>query len=190
MDNLHLLFTKYYLVGWVAFVCLLLVFLIYIVWEYRNKAAYREKLILEIKQQSANSESAGLINPEKLRRSLSGLQSTETYNIGSESDFTEEDSMRCTPSYIFPQYNAPVLKSFDRYEFPFSLSIFPHRRAEQQRKLTPSGTPLAGRSSWRTRDSLKHLYPSDVSSHGLDSSRSYGRPLSYRDMRPTHIQPV
>jgi hypothetical protein len=156
--------------------------LIYLVVEYRNKSSFAAKIIAEAKLHSSDSESTRLITRAVAREPLKQQRGFEKYNIASDTEFVEDESMRCTPSYIYPQYQSHGLMKTDSTSEIFSES--PRKRFDILR-VTPAATPEK-RRTWRTRDSLKQIYPSDISSIGPDTSRSHSRPPSYRYMRPSN----
>lgn len=170
MKPISSFFTDHSELGWVAFGIALLVFLVFIAFEYRKEAHAAQKALLEAKSyHSANSERDPLLVTHH-KHDPNEPKATEYHQIGSEDDIGLDESLRSTPSYIYPQYR------------PVGGRTAGGRRSDNYR-TSPFLLNSKERVAW-PRNALRQIYPSDVSSVGsIDTSRSYPRPLSYREMR-------
>ena len=169
-------------VGWVAFLLVLGLFLLFIGFQYLSKSRLTNRALSDIKSAcEEDSVRENLMSAAKtLSQSNRGI--AEYHKICSDDDAGGlNDSLRSTPSYLFTGQHQRTTR------LPIG-----------QRKDSFVGQSLDRPMNWKPgwpREALRQIYPSDISSVGSDSSRSYSRPLSYREMRrsnpnsPTVISP-
>jgi hypothetical protein len=152
-------------IGWIAFFALLAVFIIFIIVQYIVKKRMKSAALSQIKNATENDSMKEKLIAHGVH---SVRRPAEYHRICSDDELSIPSvSQRSTPAY--PSLVAQPLK------LPIS-----------QRKDSIVGHYSPKVPLWkptRTRDALRQIYPSDVSSVGSESSRSFGRPLSYRDMR-------
>jgi hypothetical protein len=170
-------------IGWVAFFILLALFLIFIAWQYLAKSRLKNRALSDIKNAcEADSVMENLISASAVL-SRKNLPVAEYHKICSDDESSgPNESLRSTPSYLYTGPNPRMSR------VPIS------RRKDSYISQAPFEKPTNWKPGW-PREALRQIYPSDISSVGSDSSRSYSRPLSYREMRrsgpssPTLISP-
>ena len=170
-------------IGWVAFFTLLGILVLFITWQYLAKNRLTNRALSDLKNAcEVDSVKENLI---KASESLSRADTrvTEYHKISSDTESPcPNDSLLSTPLYAYTGISARTT------QLPIS------RRKDSIVSQPALQTPLNYKPGWR-REVLRQIYPSDISSVGSDTSRSYSRPLSYREMRrstpnsPTVISP-
>lgn len=94
--------------GWLAFSVLLILFLIFLIWEYRSQARLAQDALLAVQCDPVyHSEERSLLSQSHLNSETdSSMIGVKHHLIGSESDETEDDTMRSGPNrkYVFPKH--------------------------------------------------------------------------------------
>ena len=170
--------------GWIAFFMVLGIFGFFMIWQYVCKSRLTTRAISQIKNAcDTDSVTEKLISASDALSRMNNL-GTEYHKISSDNESPSlSESLRSTPSYLFTGvHNTQATR------LPIS------RRKDSFVGLPTSAKPITF-TPMRPREALRQIYPSDISSVGSESSRSYSRPLSYREMRrstpnsPTVISP-
>lgn len=153
-------------IGWIAFFAALGIFLLFLAVQYLIKSRITKEALSSIKNANdTESMKENLIHPRSDIRACA-----EYHKICSDDEGPGiNDSIRSTPSYLASLQLAPATRlPISRRKDSYVGNYHPQ---------TPNWKP-----GW-PREALRQIYPSDISSVGSDSSRSYGRPLSYREIR-------
>jgi|LauGreDrversion4_2_1035121.scaffolds.fasta_scaffold237234_2 hypothetical protein len=153
-------------IGWIAFFVALGIFLIFVLLQYLLKSRLTKGALSSMKNaQDTESAKENLVLPSSDIRAYA-----EYHKICSDDETPGlNDSIRSTPSYLVT------------LQLPRASRLPINRRKESF-----VGHYNPQKNNWKPgwpREALRQIYPSDISSVGSESSRSYGRPLSYREMR-------
>ena len=158
-------------IGWIAFLVVLGIFAVFIIWQYLIKSRITQRTLSDVKKACDADSAKEILLSVPAGLSRSGGRAIEYHKICSDSESPgPNEYVRSTPSYLFSGINSRTTN-------------VPIARRKDSRVCQATIPRTANLKAGWPRDALRQIYPSDISSLGSDSSRSYSRPPSYREMR-------